>query len=183
MEIDARIASYSVLKDGISLQLLCHANSATQPNMLASVQDKTGYFSIGNIRTTGIVKSVSLRKDIHLLLHLPRTSYIAKSLFVLMEGDNIHVTMHNEQQNELLQLLVKASRIRNKSPQQLLIELSSFWERKGVFVEGKDSLQGMSPRQQEVVKGKLVKILKEEGSNVSICPTLVEEPRGEPSTE
>jgi hypothetical protein len=148
MEIDARIASYSVLKDGISLQLLCHANSATQPNMLASVQDKTGYFSIGNIRTTGIVKSVSLRKDIHLLLHLPRTSYIAKSLFVLMEGDNIHVTMHNEQQNELLQLLVKASRIRNKSPQQLLIELSSFWGRKGVFVEGKDSLQGMSPRQQ-----------------------------------
>ena len=160
MKIEAKIINYTVLKDGISVQMNCTGKDSEMPEKFLSIKDRTGYFTIGNIGTAGSVKSVNIRKGVHLLLHLPRTTYIAKNLFSLMDSDMVPVTINSDQEKRLLCLLNKASAITDKSQQKLLLELTSFTGKKGKLVEGKESIYDLSPRFQEVVISKLLRILK-----------------------
>ncbi|MEI6313253.1 MAG: hypothetical protein WCO89_00175 [Syntrophus sp. (in: bacteria)] len=167
MKIEARIVNYTVLRDSISVQLLFSEKDIAIAGILASIQDKTEHFKVGNIDTTGVVKSVGLRKDIRLLLHLPCTEFVALNLFSLMvdSGDTIPFAVNTPQEVELLCLLDKASIIKSKSPQGLLRELTAFTGKNGKQVPGKDSICDLSLRHQEVVLSKLQRIVKtaEEG--------------------
>ena len=118
--------------------------------------------------TTGSVKSVNLRKVIHFLLHLPRTIYVAKNLFTLMESDIVPVMVNSSQEQKLLCLLNKAAIIKGVSQQELLHELTTFTGKNGKTVAGKDTICNLSLRFQEVVISKLFRIIKtnEEGDHV-----------------
>lgn len=176
VKIEGRIASYTVLKDSISVQFICTGTDSVATEKLLSIKDKTEHFTIGNMGTTGSVKSVNLRKVIHFLLHLPRTVYVAKNLFTLMESDIVPVMVNSSQEQKLLCLLNKAAIIKGVSQPELLHELTSFTGKNGKPVAGKDTICNLSPRFQEVVISKLFRIIKtnEEGNHVRGNQELVE---------
>lgn len=159
MKIEVKIVNYTVLKDSISVQLLCTEKDSALSELYASIQDKTEHFTIGGMNTTGVVKSVGLRKGIHLLIHLPCTEFIVMNLFSLMNSDTVPFTVNSEQDKKLLCLLSKASIDKCKSQQELLRELTTFIGKNGKRVLGKDNIYDLSPRHQEVVISKLHRII------------------------
>ena len=156
MKINARIINYAVLRDGISVQLVCDGKDSETPEKFTSFKDVSGYFTIGDMGAVGVVKSISLRKGVHILLHLDRKPYIVRKLFDLMERDIIPVTINSEQEKRLLYLLDKTSKAEDKPQKDLLRELTTFTGKNGQLVEGKESIYELSPRFQEVVIGKLL---------------------------
>ncbi|MFA5183178.1 MAG: hypothetical protein WC405_17820 [Syntrophales bacterium] len=175
MKIEARIVNYTVLKDSISVQLLCAEKDSALSEIFASIQDKPGHFTIGKMETTGVIKSMGLRKGIRLLLHLPCTEFVAANLFSLMDSDTVPFTVNSEQDKKLLSLLKKGSNIKGKSQQELLRELTTFTGNNGEKVPGKDSIYDLTPRHQEVVISKLSRIIKatEEGDHAKNDRELV----------
>jgi len=159
MKIETKILSYTVLKDCISVQLVCSDKDSAAPEKFVPSKDNTEYFTIGNIGTKGAIKSVNIRKGVHLLLHLPRTTFIAKTLFTLMDRETVPVSISSEQENGLLTLLDRASKCTGKTRQELIRELTAFQGKNGP-VEGKDSIYEMSPRHQEVLVNKLTRIVQ-----------------------
>ena len=165
MKINARILSYTVLKESISVQLLCDEKDNARPaGILASMEGETRPMMIGDLETEAAIKSVGLRKGIRLLLHLPCDKCVAAKMFSLMiNDDHVTIKIFREQGNELLCMLDKVAIIKGMSPQEVLRELTTFKGTGGRMVDGKDAIKDLSPRFQEVVLSKLHRIL-----NVSV---------------
>ncbi len=168
MEVSAKMLNYSVLKDSISVQLVCgDAGDPSLPVKLTALQGQSRHLLIGDLDTKGFVKSVGIRKGIHILLHLPCTQYVAKRLFYLMTaGENIRIKLAGENESKLRYLLERAAKKTGQSHGDLLRELTTFKNKHDKIVEGRESIEELSPRFQEVVICKLSRILKEVGADV-----------------
>jgi len=163
MEVSAKMLNYSVLRDSISVQLVCgDAGDPSLPVKLTALQGQSRHMLIGDLETRGFVKSVGIRKGVHILLHLPCTHYVSKRLFYLMtSGEHIRIRLAGENESRLRYLLEKAAQQTGKVPGALLRELTTFTNKQGKLVEGRESIEELSPRFQEVIICKLSHILKE----------------------
>ncbi|HRR40444.1 MAG TPA: hypothetical protein P5244_04325 [Syntrophales bacterium] len=163
MDISVKLISYSVLKDNISVQLVCDEgkdDDPTLPLQLTSLQGQHRYIHIGELETKGMIKSVAIRKGIHILLHLPCTQYVAKKLFYMMEsGKQVRLIPVSESEGKLNELLEKAAKMTDKAPNELLKELTTFTNKSGKLIEGRESAGELSPRHQEVVIYRLNQML------------------------
>ncbi len=168
MEVSAKMLNYSVLKDSISVQLVCgEAGDPSLPVKLTALQGQSRHLLIGDLDTKGFVKSVGIRKGIHILLHLPCTQYVAKRLFYLMTaGEHIRIRLVGENESKVRYLLERAAKKTGKSPGDLLRELTTFTNKYGKIVEGRESIEELSPRFQEVVICKLSHMLQEGEADV-----------------
>lgn len=162
MRIDVKITSYSVLHDGISVQLLCNGKTSEEPKDIAAVKGVSQRIRIGDIDIAGVVKSVSLRKGVYILLRLTRSRYVVKRLFELMEEDSVQVVVHSERERTLLCLLDQTAKSHQRQVEDLLYELTTFTGKNGKRVEGRRSIYDISARFQDVVIKKLQKILGED---------------------
>ncbi len=163
MDIPVKLISYSVLKDNISVQLVCEEGKDEEPTLplkLTALQGQHRYLHIGDLETKGLIKSVAIRKGIHILLHLPCTQHVAKKLFFMMNADNhVRLIPVSENEGKLNELLEKAATKTRKPPKELLKELTTFTNKSGKLIEGRESAGELSPRHQEVVIYRLTQML------------------------
>lgn len=167
MFLRTRIDSICVLEKNISIKL---TSSDTRHNVFEAIKKIKGlpyHFRFEQnkepkLSITGTIKSVNLRKRIHIVLHIPKESkkeiMPIVSPLIEIKGTLIYLVFEPPQKDNITELLNKASKICNKSPENLLFELSTF-EKNGAKIMGKHNIEELSDKHKEVVKNKLLKII------------------------
>jgi hypothetical protein len=163
MKLKAKIMSFSVLQDAVSIRL---TSSNSDNNIIQELKDqknKAQNVKIGDLDLNAEIKSISIRNDIHILLHSPRNKYLVNRLFEFMDSDSLTMIINSEQEKRLLSLLKLASNNSDIPEVELLYQLTTFKGKDGKFVDGKRSIYDISKKSQEVVIDKLQKMI-EKGS-------------------
>jgi len=157
MKLTVRILNYSVLRDCVSVKFVW---GETVPegriSDLKNLKGNTQQVRIGDLSTTGAVKSVAFGKGVHILFSCPRNRYVVNRLFDLMDGDATTIFLYSERERRLLCLLNAAAKTLRKPVEDLLYELTTFRGREGKMVDGKRSIYDLSPKFQDVLIKKLL---------------------------
>lgn len=163
MKLKAKITSFSVLQDAISIRLTSSNSDNNIIQELKDQKDKAQSIKVGDLDLNAEIKSIGIRNDIHILLHSPRNKYLINRLFEFMDLDSLTVIINSEHEKRLLYLLRLASNNSNKPEEELLYQLTTFKGKDGKLVDGKRSIYDISKKSQEVVIDKLQKMI-EKGS-------------------
>lgn len=165
MKLKAKIMSFSVFQDTISIRL---TSSNSDNNVIQELKDqkgKTQNIKIGDLDLNAEIKSIRIRNNIHILIHSPKNKYLINRLFEFMDSNSLTVTIDSEQEKRLLHLLKLASNNSDKTEEELLYQLTTFKGKDGKFVDGKRSIYDISKKSQEVVIDKLQRMI-EKGSKM-----------------
>jgi hypothetical protein len=160
MKLKAKIISFSVLQDAISIRL---TSSNSDNNIIQELKDqknKPQNIKIGDLDLNAEIKSINIRNDIHILLHSLRNKYVINMLFEFMNSDSLTVIINSEQEKRLLHLLKLASNNLDRPEVELLYQLTTFKGKDGKLVDGKRSIYDISKKSQEVVIDKLQKMIE-----------------------
>jgi hypothetical protein len=163
MKLKAKIMSFSVLQDAISIRLTSTNSDNNIIQELKDQKNKPQNIKIGDLDLNTEIRSISIRNDIYILLHSSRNKYVINRLFEFMDSDSLSVIINSEQEKRLLYLLKLASDNSKKPEGELLYQLTTFKGKEGKLVDGKRSIYDISKKSQEVVIDKLQKMI-EKGS-------------------
>jgi hypothetical protein len=172
VKLRAKIMSFSVLQDAVSIRL---TSSNSDNNIIQELKDqknKAQNIKVGDLDLNAEIKSISIRNDIHILLHSPRNKYVINRLFEFMDSDSLTVIINSEQEKRLLYLLNLASNNSNKAEGELLYQLTTFKGKEGKLVDGKRSIYDISKKSQQVVIDKLQKMIENESKRQKLDKSL-----------
>jgi hypothetical protein len=164
-----RIASYAVNQKNISLRIEMAGQPATVEE-LEHYKGKTKTLRLDAFQLVGKIESITLRKTVGLLIHAARFDSISRRLFTLLDKDSLNIEVSTAEQDKLLYFLDTAVKTRNRKPEDLLFELSSFTrtEPNGPrTIPGKRSVFDLSGAQLRVVLGKLSHLVAHEEPSCS----------------
>jgi len=157
MCLNAKLTSYSVTHDAISVHLNCRESDGDAIHGLMS--DKVPkMFHFTGLSVKGTVVSINIRNGISLLLKLPKAEYVVRGLWRLSMVETIRLTVEGEIERRLTNLLKNVSAETGNTEDELLYELSTFTNKEKLVIEGKRVIAELSPKAQEVVLRKLEKV-------------------------
>jgi len=170
VRLKAKIRSYFVRQDAISINLICSSitDSIIQElKELRENKDNTQDIKIEDLNLTAVIESISIRDSIHILLHSQRDRYVVNKLLEFMDCESVTVIMNSENEKKLSYLLSLASSNMNLPAEEVLYQITTFKGRDGKLVDGKRSIYDISKRSQEVVIDKLAKIVNRSTASVN----------------
>ena len=164
MKERGRIVSYAVNQKNISLRI----EMAGQPAILEELErykGKTKTLRLDGFFLVGSIASITLGKNLAVLVHAARFDSISRRLFSLIEKEPLTIEVSTAEQDKLLYFLDRVAKRRNLKPEDLLFELSSFARKAGTgekTIPGKRSVFDLSEARLQVVLDKLSHLMTQQ---------------------
>ncbi len=125
-----RIVGYAVNRKTISVKI--EMSGATPIiDELERYKGKQKTIRLDTFQLVGKIESITISRNVGFLMHAARLDFINRRLFRLMEKEPLTIEVSTTQQDKLLYFLETIARKRNRKPEDLLFELSSFKKRDG----------------------------------------------------
>jgi hypothetical protein len=170
VRLKAKIRSYFVRQDAISINLICSGITDSIIQELKELRENKGNaqdIKIEDLNLSAAIESISIRDSIHILLHSQRDRHVVNKLLEFMDCESVTVIMNSENEKKLSYLLSLASSNMNKPADEVLYQLTTFKGRDGKLVDGKRSIYDISKKSQEVVINKLTRIIGQSKASVN----------------
>ena len=169
MKERGRIVSYAVNQKHISLRIEMSGPAAVVEE-LERYKGRTKTLRIDAFPLVGRIASITLGKNLAVLVHAARFDFISRRLFSLIEKDPLTIEVSTAEQDKLLYFLDTVAKKCNLKPEDLLFELSSFTRKDGSgkkIIPGKRTVFDLSEAQIHVVLDKLSHLMALQESSCS----------------
>ena len=161
MKGSGRIVGYAVNRKTISVKIEM-SGAAPIIDELDRHKGKMKTIRLDAFQLVGKIESITISRNVGLLIHAARLDFINRRLFRLMEKESLAIEVSTTQQDKLLYFLDTIARKRNRKPEDLLFELTSFEKRDGngpdKTILGKRSVFDLSEAQSNVVFDKISRL-------------------------
>jgi hypothetical protein len=156
-----RIVGYGVNRKTISIRIdLVDSASVTEELERCKGRQKT--IRLDTFQIVGKIESITISKNVGLLVHTARLDFIHRRLFRMMEKESVGIEISTAHQDKLLYFLDTVAKKRDQRPGDLLFELSSFNKTDtngtGKTIPGKRSVFDLSEAQSNVVLNKISRL-------------------------
>jgi hypothetical protein len=156
-----RIVGYAVNRKTISVRIELSGAMALLDE-LEQYKGKTKTIRLDAFQLVGKIESITISRNVGFLMHTARLDFINRRLFRLLERESLLVEVSTAHQDKLLYFLDTTARKRNRKPEDLLFELTSFKKSDGdgpeQTIPGKRSVFDLSEAQSNVVFDKMSRL-------------------------
>jgi len=159
MKTKVRVVSFSVLQNAISIRLLL----SNSDSITGEARDEKRRVRLGDLSFEARIRSINIQREgTNVLLRTGKNRYLLNRLFELMERPSIELLVTEVLDKRLSELLLKVSEKLNEPREKLLTRLTTFRDREGNEVLGKDSIEDLTESQKSYVLKRLNSILRGE---------------------